>query len=158
MDLPAVSIREDMRQKRAADEARKQGLMAPLIDERGHQINPHMPQFLHNVPFYINQDQKPSLSHQISRSNVFSNIPIQEHYNRGIMAQKVTKYRKGACENCGAMTHKTKDCFERPRRVKAKYTGLDMQGDEVYKQIGHDFESKRDRWAGYDPNTYSEVI
>jgi pre-mRNA-processing factor SLU7 len=50
------------------------------------------------------------------------------------------------------------ECFERPRKVKAKYTGENLAPDEVFKEIEHDFESKRDRWAGYDPNTYSEVI
>ncbi len=38
-----VSIREDMRQKRLLDEARKQGKIAALVDEDGHEINPHMP-------------------------------------------------------------------------------------------------------------------
>ncbi|CAG7831386.1 unnamed protein product [Allacma fusca] len=34
-----------------------------------------------------------------------------------------TRFRKGACENCGALTHKRKDCMERPRRVEARLTG-----------------------------------
>jgi len=38
------------------------------------------------------------------------------------------KYRKGACENCGALTHKKKDCMERPRKVGAKYTGECLAG------------------------------
>jgi hypothetical protein len=29
-----------------------------------------------------------------------------------------------------------------------------MAPDEIFKEIGHDFESKRDRWAGYDPDSY----
>ena len=56
------------------------------------------------------------------------------------------------------MTHKTKDCFERPRKTKAKFLQKDLAADEIFKEIGHDFESKRDRWAGYDPETYNEVV
>jgi pre-mRNA-processing factor SLU7 len=84
MDSQNVSVREEMRQKRQEDEARKAGKLAPLQDERGHEINPYMPQFLSNVPFYINSDQKPSLSHQRSSSGFLSSIPIQEYYQRGV--------------------------------------------------------------------------
>ena len=59
----SLSVREEMRNKRLEDEARKEGRLAPLKDERGHEINPHMHQFLSSVPFYINKDSKPSLSH-----------------------------------------------------------------------------------------------
>ena len=38
-----------------------------------------------------------------------------------VLPQTVTKFRKGACSNCGAMTHKTKDCCERPRKKGAKW-------------------------------------
>lgn len=68
------------------------------------------------------------------------------------------KYRKGACENCGSMTHKLKDCFDRPREKGAKFTGKDIHGDEIIQNLELDYDAKRDRWNGYDPDMYSEVI
>ena len=71
----------------------------------------------------------------------------------------VTKYRKGACENCGAMTHTAKTCVERPRKVGAKYSGKNFAKDEYLQgplsNLG--YEGKRDRWNGYDPNSYKLV-
>lgn len=70
-----------------------------------------------------------------------------------------TKFRKGACENCGALTHKKKDCLERPRKVGAKYSGEDIAADEmILPKLEHDFDGKRDRWNGYDPMMYQSVI
>lgn len=76
------------------------------------------------------------------------------------MQSKVaTKYRKGACENCGALTHKRKDCLERPRKVGAKFTGEGIAPDEhLQSNIDLDFDGKRDRWNGYDPGEYQGIV
>ena len=55
-------------------------------------------------------------------------------YQKGLIAgsnKTVTKFRKGACTNCGAMTHKAKECMERPRKVGANYTSKDIGQDEI---------------------------
>ncbi len=44
---------------------------------------------------------------------------LTRYYDRGTFAGQATKFRKGACKNCGAMTHKEKDCVDRPRKVGA---------------------------------------
>lgn len=59
---------------------------------------------------------------------------IYAYHKRGLVAsngQAATKFRKGACTNCGAMTHSAKTCIERPRKVAAKYTGKNIGRDEV---------------------------
>ena len=85
-------------------------------------------------------------------------------YRRGVQSQQVTKYRKGACTNCGAITHDAKTCTERPRKISVKYSQRDFAQDEVIlpNQIMAEsklnFEAKRDRWNGYDPNAFRHVI
>lgn len=70
-----------------------------------------------------------------------------------------TKYRKGACENCGAMTHKRKDCLERPRKIGAAWSGRNIAADEVIIDQLHDtWDEKRDRWAGYNPANHKIVV
>jgi pre-mRNA-processing factor SLU7 len=60
-------------------------------------------------------------------------------------------FRKGACENCGAITHKTKECTERPRGKGARWTKQDISADEVVQDVsGLGYAGKRDRWNGYD--------
>lgn len=84
---------------------------------------------------------------------------INEFYQRGLKGNTATRYRKGACENCGALTHKKKDCLERPRKVGAKYSGEAFAPDEVHlPKLNQDYDGKRDRWNGYDPEMYKFVL
>ena len=56
------------------------------------------------------------------------------------------------------MTHKTKECLSRPRKAGAKWTGKDIQADEVVSDIKLGWDAKRDRWNGYDAAEYSNVV
>lgn len=57
---------------------------------------------------------RPTLKHQRpqqQRQKQYSSIT--DWYKRGTTGtQGPVKYRKGACENCGSMTHSKKDCVE----------------------------------------------
>lgn len=99
---------------------------------------------------------KASLEHQRITEKVTDS---SAHHVRGFMdGEQPTRFRKGACENCGAITHKKPDCLERPRKRGAKWTGTDIRPDEYVQEAALDFEGKRDRWAGYDEDEYAEVI
>uniref|UniRef100_A0A8C7ZSY6 Pre-mRNA-splicing factor SLU7 n=1 Tax=Oryzias sinensis TaxID=183150 RepID=A0A8C7ZSY6_9TELE len=161
LDEPKKMTREDWRKKKELEEQRKLGNAPAEVDEEGKDINPHIPQYISSVPWYIDPSKRPTLKHQRPQDeNQKQFSAIGEWYKRGVQENVVvTKFRKGACENCGAMTHKKKDCLERPRKVGAKFTGTDIAPDEHSQvQLQLDYDGKRDRWNGYDPEEHQRIV
>lgn len=154
----AFKSREEYKKAKELEEARKAGTAAPEVDEHGNDINPHIPQYISEVPWYI-PSTGPTLKHQrniLAAERKFDKLGTW--YARGRPSGPVsTKYRKGACENCGALTHSRKDCLERPRARGAKWTGEDIAADGEICQVNLDWEGKRDRWNGYDPQRFKDV-
>ncbi|PWY79478.1 hypothetical protein BO94DRAFT_537509 [Aspergillus sclerotioniger CBS 115572] len=127
-------------------------------DVASKERNEYIPSFISKKPFYIDDDSSANdyLEHQRLQK---STTDQSKWYDRGKRAgPAATKYRKGACENCGAMTHKTKECLSRPRKQGAKWTGKDIQADEVIQDVNMGWDAKRDRWNGYDPSEYQQVV
>ncbi|KAG0665147.1 mRNA splicing protein [Rhodotorula mucilaginosa] len=165
--------REEFRKQKALEEARKAGTAAPALDEEGKPINPHIPAFMANAPWYLKSQTDAttgaSLKHHKSVP-AYNHDPskLESRFERGAKAGPAAKkYRPGACTNCGAMTHTQKDCLERPRKVGAKYTHRDIAPDEVVHDASKylnglqgqgDYDVKRDRWDGYDPKAHAKVI
>lgn len=83
---------------------------------------------------------------------------LNQWYDRTAAGPAAKRYRAGACENCGAISHKRQDCVERPRKKGAKYTNKDIRPDERIQNFDSDYDAKRDRWNGYDPAEYKERI
>lgn len=157
---PKKKSREDWRKAKELEEARKAGTAPAAVDEEGRDINPHIPQYISSAPWYYNT-AGPTLKHQRPQDDPKAHCSgIDEWYKRGVDTSKVvTKYRKGACENCGAMTHKRIDCMERPRKVGAKFSAKQIAHDEFLQpKIVSDYDGKRDRWAGYDPANHREIV
>ncbi|KAH7838978.1 hypothetical protein Vadar_033345 [Vaccinium darrowii] len=151
----AFKSREDHRKQMELEEARKAGLAPAEVDEDGKEINPHIPQYMSSAPWYLNAE-RPSLKHQ----RKWKSDPnyTKSWYDRGARIYQADNYRKGACENCGAMTHDAKLCIDRPRKVGAKWTGKNIAPDEKIETFELDYDGKRDRWNGYDAACYAYVI
>lgn len=86
---------DDFRRQKELDEARKAGLAPAELDEDGKEINPHIPQYMTNVPWYLNSD-RPTLKHQ--RNWKEKGEDGMRWYDRGVKVFQATKWRKGACE------------------------------------------------------------
>ncbi|KAM7540997.1 hypothetical protein Aperf_G00000028068 [Anoplocephala perfoliata] len=161
--------KEDFKKMKEIEEARKLAVMPAMKDEEGHDINPHIPQYIMQAPWYFGS-LKPTLKHQRMQDEekrdalsgaAKGSAALNKWYKRGIQlnAPRAKKYREGACENCGALTHDRKNCLERPRKVGAKYTGADIAPDEFeQEEIKLGYDAKRDRWNGYDAREHQRFI
>ena len=154
--------REEWRKQKELDEQRKLGNAPAALDEEGREINPHIPQYITKLPFFY-ENTGPTLKHQrrqAEKIETFSTIADETRQHRGIKkGPAATRYRKGACANCGAISHKTRDCLERPRKAGAKFTGERIARDEhVPQQLNRSYDGKRDRYRNYDPREHGKVI
>ena len=134
----------------------------PTEPQGKNERNEYIPSFISKKPFYIDDEtatEDDYLEHQRLQNRKDDPLATSKWYSRGQRAgPAATKYRKGACENCGAMTHKTKECLSRPRKSGAKWTGRDIQADEVVQDVNLGWDAKRDRWNGYDSKEYEQVV
>lgn len=49
--------------------------------------------------------------------------------------------------------------LQRPRKVGAKFTGTGIAPDEHSQvQLSMDYDGKRDRWNGYDPEEHQRIV
>lgn len=61
--------------------------------------------------------------------------------------------------SCGSMSHKLADCLERPRAKGAKFTGKHIAADDKIQELQlAGWDSKRDRYNGYDTKEYAKVV
>ncbi|XP_022828174.1 pre-mRNA-splicing factor Slu7 [Spodoptera litura] len=159
-DEPKKKSREDWRKAKELEEARKAGTAPAAVDETGKDINPHIPQYISSAPWYYGTSG-PTLKHQRPQEDKEASFTkLDTYYHKGVDTTKLaTKYRKGACENCGAMTHKKKDCLDRPRKIGAKFTNAGIAADEFAQpNLNLSYDGKRDRWNGYDPQQHKAII
>ena len=157
-DVPSKRSRENYKKEKELDALRKAGKVPALTDEEGKEINPHIPEYIASAPWYIGASV-PTLRHQKAVSSTKNEASLDDWYSRGKSKQIATKYRPGGCENCGAMGHTRKFCFERPRKIPAKVSGVVIAPDDpVLPDLKFDYDGKRDRWNGFQPQMYESVI
>lgn len=157
--------------KKRQDDAKKKqsGELPPDLDEKGKMINPHNPDFITKVPWYLGESGPTLKHHNVQKLDHFLSLSESDQLLAAKEAKKneATRsfvFRKGACKNCGAMTHKEKDCVERPRSMKksAWKSGIDIAPDEVVLKLEEHgkvaYDAKRDQWQGYNPEEYKSTI
>lgn len=64
---------------------------------------------------------------------------------------------KVICKNCGSRRHRTRDCLEKPKKIRFKFRTHSNGGQTnadgfLVRMDTNNYDEKRDRWHGYDPS------
>lgn len=143
--------RDEHRKNKEIEEMRKAGTLAPEVDEDGNMINPHIPQYMSQAPWYLNATEGSGLKHQ--KSNKVSNW-LTGSESRAVKSVGTKREKQAVSrtrDEFGEKIKKTKP----GRRGKNKEEDADLPKDNGYDET---FDGKHDRWNGYDPSQYKEVI
>jgi pre-mRNA-processing factor SLU7 len=150
---PPLSIRQQLRQRRELEDLRKFGL-APLARDAltGQEISPNIPSGLSQAPWYYGVDG-PTLEHQRrNATNPDDSRKLDDQVDRVEVLGKQATFVAGACTNCGATTHRARDCLLPKKKVGAATSGVVSGVDQRVVSASADKEAsyskKRDGWSG----------
>uniref|UniRef100_A0A1I8JSB6 Pre-mRNA-splicing factor SLU7 n=1 Tax=Macrostomum lignano TaxID=282301 RepID=A0A1I8JSB6_9PLAT len=167
--LGARRSKEEYRKMKELEEARKLAAVPAMKDEEGKDINPHIPQYIMQAPWYYGA-LHPTLKHQIKPAGEDEkrqpdttasgeiitmasggSEALNRWYKRGQAAgPRPPSIGRAPAPTVAPPPTRLKDCFQRPRPA--------APNQHVQPDLKLDFEAKRDRWNGYDPASYRQVI
>lgn len=110
------------------------------LDEKGNP-NAKIPKFISDAPWYGKEPTRELLPESHGIEDQF--VTVSERPKK----KSLFKQRKNVCANCGMAGHQKPDCLERPRKGKGNVV---VKSGPIQVKNLTDWDSKRDRWHGYD--------
>ena len=91
LEEPKKMTREDWIKKKELEEQRKLGNAPAEVDEEGKDIDPHIPQYISSVPWYMDPSKRPTLKHQRPQPEKQKQYSSSgEWYKRGVKENSTT--------------------------------------------------------------------
>ncbi len=92
----------------------------------------------------------------VSKEKEMTGGPIEKTRNQRLRSH-IQSSGKVICKNCGSRRHRTRDCLEKPKKIKFKFrthsNAVQTNADGfLVRTDTNNYDEKRDRWHGYDPS------